>query len=243
MGKYKSIIIDDEPLAVELLIKHINILKKDIEVLNVYTSWSKAIEGLRTERDNCDILFMDISINGKNGIDLLKIFPDIKSEVIFITAYSDFALNAIKFSPCGYVLKPIDDVELALTLDKAITRIDAKRTEKRDLDTYQSERIGIFNNKGIDYVDVKDIIYFESINQYTKITTEKSEYISSYHLGKLSNITDKYPFFKVHRSYVINLKNILRYETSGIVIMSNKKEIPVSRSQRNYFLKIFDSIH
>ncbi|MGN6348928.1 MAG: LytR/AlgR family response regulator transcription factor [Flavipsychrobacter sp.] len=243
MKKYNAIIVDDEPQAIELLVRHVNMLQKNIEILSTYTSWSKALEGLRTKIEDCDILFLDISINGRSGIDLLKIFPDIKSEVIFITAYSDFALNAIKFSPCGYLLKPIDEVELVLTLDKAITRIETKRMAKCASDNHFEERVGIFNNKGIDYVDIQDIIYFESVNQYTKIMTQKSEYISSYHLGKFSNITDRYPFFKAHRSYVINLKNILRYETSGIVIMSNKKEIPISRSQRNVFLKIFDAIH
>jgi len=243
MRKYNAIIIDDELSAAELLVKHVDVLRKDINISNIFTSWSKALDGLRVERESCDILLLDISINGRNGIDLLKIFPDIKSEIVFITAHSDFALNAIKFSPCGYILKPVDDIELANSLDKATKRIDAQRMTKSTSDNHVEERVGIFNNKGIDYVDIKDIIYFESINQYTKIMTQKAEYISSYHLGKFSNVTDRYPFFKTHRSYVINLKNILRYETSGIVIMSNKKEIPVSRSQRNNFLQIFDAIH
>lgn len=241
MAKYSCIIIDDEPQAIEYLIRQINILNKNIEVLNTFTSWSNAIEGLKSQV--CDILFLDISIQDKNGIDLLKIVPNIKSEVIFVTAYSNFALDAIKFSPCGYILKPIDEVELSAILDKAIKQIDYKRTPRQIFDTHATEKVGIFNNRGIDYVDIEDIIYFESISQYTKIITRQSEFTSSYHLGKFSHITDKYPFYQVHRSYIINVKNILRYETSGIVIMSNKKEIPVSKPQRNGLLRIFDAIH
>jgi two-component system LytT family response regulator len=240
MAKYSSIIVDDEPQAIELLVEQIQTLQKGIEISNTYTTWSKAIEGLRSQE--CDILFLDISIHGKNGMDLLKIVPEIKSEVIFITAYSNYALNAIKFSPCGYILKPIDDMELAYALDKAINRVDSKKLVKLANESLHSEKVGIFNNKGIDYINTQDILYFESINQYTKIVTENAEFTSSYHLGKFSSITDRYPFYKVHRSYVINLKNILRYETSGIVIMSNKMEIPVSRSQRNDFLKIFNAV-
>jgi two-component system LytT family response regulator len=180
-------------------------------------------------------------------MDLLKLVPDIKSEVIFISAHSDFALNAIKFSPCGYILKPVDEIELSETLDKAIDRIEAKRLTRSSVAAQSTfslnEKLGIFNNKGIDYVDVKDIIYFESINQYTKIVTIHSEYTSSYHLAKFSNVTDQFPFYKVHRSFIINLKNILRYETTGIVIMTNKKEIPVARAQRNEFLKLFNASH
>jgi two-component system, LytTR family, response regulator len=240
MAKYSCIIVDDEPQAIDLLVEHLGMLNKNVVIVETFMSWTKAVEGLRSTK--CDILFLDISIHGKNGIDLLKIVPGIESEVIFVTAYSNYALNAIKFSPCGYILKPIDDVELAATLDKAIARIDNKRMAKQALEPQLAEKVGIFNNKGIDYVDVEDIIYFESINQYTRITTHKAEFTSSYHLGKFSQITDKYPFYKVHRSFIINLKNVLRYENTGVVIMSNKKEIPVSRSQRSEFMKIFDAI-
>ena len=241
MTKYNCIIIDDEPQAIELLIEHINLLNKNIEVLSTFTSWTKAIAGLRSME--CDILFLDISIHGKNGMDLLKLVPDLKSEIIFITAHSNFALNAIKFSPCGYILKPIDEIELATTLDKAIVKVEAKKGSRQFQESQMNERLGIFNNKGIDYVAINDIIYFESLNQYTKIVTLNTEYTSSYHLGKFSHVTDNYPFYKVHRSYVINLKNILRYENSGLVIMSNKKEIPVARTQRNDFVKMFNAIH
>ena len=240
MNKYSCIIIDDEWHAIELLKLLINMLNSNLEIINTYTSWSKAVEGLRSIE--CDILFLDISIEGKNGMDLLKLVPDLQSEVIFTTAYSDYAINAIKLSPCGYLLKPIDEIELGITIDKAISRLQQKRLAKQQAAPVV-EKVGIYNNKGIDYVDVKDIIYFESINQYTKVVTLETEFISSYHLGKFNNITDNYPFYKVHRSYVINLNYILRYETTGIVILSNKKEIPVSRNLRNDFLKIFDAAH
>jgi len=241
MAKYSCIIVDDEPQAVELLADQINTLHKGLEVRASFTSWTKAIEGLSTIE--CDIVFMDISIQGKNGMDILKIVPGLEAEVIFITAHSNYALNAIKFSPCGYLLKPIDEVELSLTVDKALARVDIKRLAKQAAESTLAQKVGIFNNKGIDYVDVQDIIYFESIKQYTKVITAKAEFTSSYHLGKFAHITDKQPFYKVHRSYVVNLRHVLRYETSGIVIMSNKKEIPVSRSQRNDFLKVFDGGH
>lgn len=240
MNKYSCIIIDDEWHAIELLKLLVNMLNSNLEIINTYTSWSKAVEGLRSIE--CDILFLDISIEGKNGMDLLKLVPDLQSEVIFTTAYSDYAINAIKLSPCGYLLKPIDEIELGITIDKAISRLQQKRLAKQQAAPVV-EKVGIYNNKGIDYVDVKDIIYFESINQYTKVVTLETEFISSYHLGKFNNITDNYPFYKVHRSYVINLNYILRYETTGIVILSNKKEIPVSRNLRNDFLKIFDAAH
>ncbi len=241
MTKYTCIIIDDETQAIELLAYHIKRLNKNIDILNTYTSWSKAIEGLRSQE--FDILFLDISIHNKNGMDLLKLVPNTRCEVIFITAHSNYALDAFQFSPSGYILKPIDEIALATTLDKAIERVQQRKSAMQLSEMQLTERVGIFNNKGIDYVDVHDIIYFEGLKQYTKVVTLKAEFTSSHHLGKFSHITCKHPFYKVHRSFVINLNHILRYETSGIVIMSNRKEIPVSRTSRNDFQKIFNTIH
>jgi len=72
------------------------------------------------------------------------------------------------------------------------------------------------------------------------IVTNKAEYVSSYQIGKYKDMVGGYPFFHAHRSYIINLNFILRYETSGLVIMTNKKEIPISRNVKNDFLKLFN---
>jgi len=124
-------IIDDEPKAIELLQDSISTLDKRVSVIATYTSWAEALEGMRTQE--CDIIFLDISIHGKNSMDLLRALPDLRSEIIFVTAYSDYALNAFNFFTSGYILKPVDEVELAITLNKAIERVrhrkQATRTE------------------------------------------------------------------------------------------------------------------
>src|SRR5690606_17583964 len=103
----RCVIIDDEPKAIELLKERIKILFPSLLVEHTFTDWKKGIEFLRA--NSADLLFLDVSMPQKSGIDFLRLFPDFTFQVIFITAHSEFALHAIKLSAIGYVLKPIDD--------------------------------------------------------------------------------------------------------------------------------------
>jgi len=134
--------------------------------------------------------------------------------------------------------------ELSEAIDRAIKRIETKRLAKQGKATtpVKSAKIGIPNNKGIDSISIDDILYLESINKCTRVVTAHGEYISSSNLGKFKELTDKYSFFQVHRSYIINLHRIVRYEMEGIVIMPDKKEIPVSKPIRHDFLMHFERI-
>ena len=240
-NNYTCIIVDDEQDAIELLIDRLGKLYKNIIINGTYSYWEDALAALRKE--NPDLLLMDISMPGKNSIELLKLLPGLESEIVFITAHENYAIDAFAFSTSGYILKPIDDAELSAAINKAIDRVHNKRLAKQNTgsSTLAKGKIGIPNNHGIDYISIDEILYLESTNKCTKIVTGKSEYISSTHLGRFKNLIDKHHFFQVHRSFIINLDCILRYESSGIVIMSNKKQIPVSRNIKNDFLKIFNS--
>ena len=239
-NKYSCIIIDDEPQASELLIDSLKILYPNIEVINTYTSSAAALNALRTTQ--CDLVMLDITMPGKNGLDLLKLAPDLKSEIIFITAHSEYALTAFKFSPTGYILKPIDDADIVQAVDKAIERIKYKKLAKQGTEINLSPKIGIPNNKGVDYVNVNDIIYFESVNKYTKVVLASKVFLSSYNLGKYKLLIEGHLFYQVHRSFIVNLNCISRYESTGVLIMSNKKEIPVSKNERENFLKIINTV-
>jgi two-component system LytT family response regulator len=237
-NSFSCIIIDDEQDAIELLTDRLAHLFKNILVIGTYTDWEKALDGLRTQ--NCDLLLLDISMPGKNAFELLRLVPNPDCEVIFVTAHENYALDAFAFSTSGYLLKPVDDVELSGAINKAMERIRNKRIARQNT-VPLNDKIGIPNNHGIDYININDILYLESTNKCTKLVTGKSEYISSQNLGKFLHLTESHSFFQVHRSYIINLNSIHRYESSGLVIMSNKKEIPVSRNVKNDFLKLFNS--
>lgn len=243
VSKYTCIIIDDETKAIKLLADQITALYKNIEIVGTFTSWEEALDALRA--NNFDILFLDISMPHKNGISLLKLVPELQSEIVFVTAYSDYALEAFNFSATGYILKPTTDQILTKVVDKAIERVDSRKIARQRNNHHISpllSKLGIPNNKGLDYVNFDDILYFEAITRYTKVVTKDSKILSSYSIGKFSELVAGLLFYMVHRSFIVNMKYIHRYESSGIVIMSNGAEIPVARNARENFFKLLDKV-
>ena len=238
-NSYTCMIVDDEQDAIEMLTYRLSYLFNNIHITATCAHWTDALAALRTRQ--FDLVFMDISMPGKNAIELLELVPGLDAEIIFVTAHDSYALEAFSFSASGYVLKPIDDAQLAKAVDKATVRIQNKRAASQHAPTpaHVSDKIGIPNNHGIDYVKVHDIIYLEATNKCTRIVTSQKEYVSSSYLGKFKPLVEPHSFFQVHRSYIVNLNSILRYESSGILIMSNKQEIPVARSIRQEFLERF----
>ncbi len=240
-NSFSCIIVDDEQDAVELLTDRIGRLFNNVIISKSCYDWTSALQCLKEK--SYDIIFMDINIPGKSGLDLLKLLPNIEGEIIFVTAHEHYALDAFSFSATGYVLKPINDEALYAAINKATGRIENKRlaTHPKSNNTSINSKIGIPNNHGIDYINISEILYLESTNKCTRIVTSKSVYTSTSNIGKFREIIDDESFFQIHRSFVINLNCILRYESTGVVVMTDKMEIPVSRNVKNEFLKIFNS--
>ncbi len=107
---------------------------------------------------------------------------------------------------------------------------------------YNPQKIGIPNNKGTDYLSTEEIIYLESVNGCTKVVTIHGDITSSYNLGRFKIVMEKYNFFQVHRSFIINLNHIRRYNTDGEILLSNGQEIPISRNVRDEFLLKFNKV-
>jgi two-component system, LytTR family, response regulator len=238
-NKFTCIIIDDEQDAVELLTGRIMMLCDNIEIAGTYNHWQDALNAMR--KNKCDLLFIDISMPGKSGFELLKLVPSLDAEIIFVTAHDNFALNAFAFSASGYILKPIDDSELLAAINKAVERLNNKFLAHggRVVAKRATDKIRIPNNHGIDYVNVSDIIYLESKNKCTVLVTQDYKYTSSSNIGSFKYLVDEHNFFQVHRSFIINLNCIHRYESSGLLIMQDKKEVPISRGSKHEFLKLF----
>lgn len=233
-------IIDDEPKSVELLKQRLNILFPNINVAGTCTAWQDGMDLLR--KTGVDFIFLDISMPEKSGIDFLKLFPDRDFDVIFTTAHAEYAIDAIRLSAIGYVLKPIDDTELVIAVKKVIEKRNNTHSAKNNDENTDNKtlKIGVPNVKGIDYITPSDVLYFESVNKYTKVVTKDYSIVSSYNIGEFKKIIDSKMFFQVHRSYVINMEHVKRYETSGTVVMDDDMHIPVSRNSKAEFLKTFD---
>jgi two-component system, LytTR family, response regulator len=145
----------------------------------------------------------------------------------------------------GYILKPVDDMELSFAVNKVIDKI--KKTnelsaKQNNVQINNTFKIGIPNIKGIDYLNADEILYFESVNKYTKVVTKEYSIMSSYNLGEFKKIVEEDVFFQVHRSYIVNLYKVKRYESAGVLIMDDNMQIPVSKTVRSEFLAMFNKI-
>lgn len=238
--KYNCIIVDDEPKAIQLLAESITGLYDNIEISGTYNTWKTALEALR--KKDADIVFMDISMPHKTGIDLLELVPQLKSEIIFVTAYTDYALSAFSYNTAGYVLKPVKDKALATAIDKALEKISYRQLATEKTTTAHAaaaQRIAIASNNGFDYFSTPGIILFEATSRYTKVVTQSATILSSYSIGKCKELLQAHTsFFQAHRSFIVNLDHIKRYERHGIIIMCNGSEVPLSKNLRNDFLKL-----
>lgn len=242
-NNYQYIIIDDEAKAIKMLDNAITRLYDNLELAGSYTEWEPALDALRS--NDADIAFVDISMPHKNGFSLLEMVPDLACEIIFVTAHEEYALKAFKYSPVGYVLKPVKDSSLQAAVDKAITHVQNKKIalgHLHDEVISKNNKLGIRNHNGVDYVNIDDILYFEASARYTKVVTKARGYMSSCNIGKFKKMVEGKAFYAVHRSFIVNTNHISRYESSGILIMEDGHEIPVSKNTREDFLNLFDRI-
>lgn len=235
-GIFTCIIIDDEPDAIELLAGQLELLFNNLEITGRYTKWEEALNALR--KTEPDIVFMDISMPGKNGMELLRLIPESESEIIFVTAHEEYALKAFEFATSGYLLKPVDDVELLRSVQKAMQRVQKKKQAVQA----QPVKIGIPDSKGVTYVNIADIQYLEAVNGYTKVVINNNVLLSSFNLRKFIMVIDDKSFFQVHRSFVVNLAAVSRYKSTGEIVMQDQREIPVAKSIRQEFLNLFNMV-
>lgn len=196
------------------------------------------------------LLFLDISMPLKNAFELLQEVSEKNFEIIFITAHSNYSLQAFRYSAIDYLLKPVQDDLFINAVQKAIARITEKNQNKR-LETLlhnfsiertnpDNMRICIPSVKGFSVVQVRDIIYLEAESSYTifhlfdgkKITASKT-------LSEYEEIIDTPAFLRIHKSYLVNLNFIKEYikGEGGHVILTNGQEIEVSRRKKDQFLK------
>jgi two-component system, LytTR family, response regulator len=231
MRNYTCIIIDDEARATSLLIDTISELYENIQVQGIYTHWKDAVKAMA--KNDYDILFLDISMPEKSGFDLLSFVPNINGQIIFVTAHPQYAIEAFNYPTAGYVLKPVEDTALNKALNNAIERID-KRSEYQYV---AQHKIAIPNQKGLSFVDQNDIVYLEAVAKNTKVKQKAKELISTQSFGMFKSMLGNYPFYQVHRSFIVNLNCIVRYEGIGLLIMNEGSTIPVAKNLREDFLQ------
>jgi two-component system, LytTR family, response regulator len=240
----KSVIVDDEPKCRENLQIVLQDFVSNVTVEALCGNIDDAIAAIH--RVKPDIVFLDIEMQQETGFDLLNKLDEINFEVIFITAYSEYAIKAIKFSAIDYLLKPIDIEELK----DAVLRVAQKREGRiskrlqilRDnlsASTKEKLRIGLPTAHGIIFTGIENILYCEASSNYTILyTADGKEYVASKTLKEYEDLLSEYNFFRIHHSYLVNIGAVKKYVKGdgGYVILKNDISLDVSKRKKVDFL-------
>ena len=243
---YKVLFVDDELSALNGLQQKVRRFYPSFEIIGAFQKPKEAIAFIIENPP--DILFLDIEMPNINGFELLNNIPENTAEVIFVTAYNQYALEAFKKNAVDYILKPIANDELQNAVDKTIKRLTYRKVGdvqenlakllKQNLS--KGSKIVIPTQKGMSFIPQEEVMHIEGDEGYTKIhLTDGAQILSSYNLGKFEKIlVDR--FFKCHRSHIVNLDFVRGFENEGYILLQNYKRVPISRANKKLFLEFFD---
>ncbi|MCT4699435.1 LytR/AlgR family response regulator transcription factor [Tenacibaculum haliotis] len=243
----KAILVDDEEKALEGLLLKVKQFFPEIEILKAFQNPQEAVNFINT--NTLDILFLDVEMPVINGFDVLSLIKKPNFEIIFVTAYNNYAVEAFQHCAIGYILKPIDNDELKTTIQNAIKGVNQKKALHKNETllnrlintTSNANKLIIPTNKGLLFVPYNEILHIEGYEGYTKIhTINTSEIISSYNIGKYEKILND-NFYKCHKSHIINLQKVRAFENEGYILLDNKKRVPVSKTKRKEFIDLFST--
>lgn len=244
----KAIIIEDEKRAQIYLKGVINQVAPEIEVVAICDDLPSGVLAIRKFQP--EIVFLDIEMPKYNGLEIVNFFgkDEIQFNIIFTTAYNQYAIQAFKTSALDYLLKPIDPEELKETIE---------RYKQKQLNTFHklqvaklrlshTEKIAIPDGNNLIMIEVNEILYLKADSNYTDIhLTNGKKYTTSRILKNFEETLSSYSqFFRCHKSYIVNILHTLKFSKAngGTVILKNDVEIPISIEKIDTFLKAFKKI-
>ena len=238
----KAIIIDDEPDARENLQNLLNKYCDQVDVIDTADSSTTGIEKIK--KHNPDLIFLDIQMPNGGGLELLETIDPINFEVVFVTAFDEYAIKAIKFSALDYILKPVDIEELKTAVSNAEARINDKQSDERirlflENQRTQPKKIALSTFEGMVFVAIEEIIRCEASDSYTKFILKNEDPIMiSGSLKEYESMLSDANFFRVHQSHLINMDYVKKYVkgSGGHVVMIDDSHIGIARSKKQDFL-------
>ena len=246
--KLKGVIVDDDKKSSELIY---NIITSHFSEIELKTAHNVASGIKLINTFNPDIAFLDIDMPDGTGFDILKNIFNINFKIIFITGHEEHAVKAIKYSALDYILKPVIANELVKSVKNAVTQIN-KTNEQIKIETLlqnitqkKNKKIILNTSDNIYILDTDDIIYCKSDNNYTIFhTTDNKRITTSKTLKEYENILPEEFFVRVHRSFIVNSKQISKIskKNSGTIIMKDNSEIPYSVKKKDQLLSVLKNL-
>jgi two-component system LytT family response regulator len=242
----KAILIDDELSSLQNLQQKLQEFCPAVKVIAIAQRPEDAI--LIINQHKPDVVFLDIEMPRMNGFKILEELKNIDFEIIFITAYNHYAIDAIRISAFDYLVKPVAIKELQTAVERLFNATQKKSNEKLDVlrksmsdSKTQEQKIAIPTNDGIEFLQIKNIIRIESSSNYSKLILNNGQTILVTKLLKdFEEMLLPYRFYRIHNSHLINLSYISKYirGDGGQLVMQNGDTVDVSRRKKEEFLKI-----
>ncbi len=239
----KAVIVDDEPKAIQSLIWELSNFDSEIEVVKTFTSPEEAIDYL--DNSELDCLFLDIQMPTMDGFQFLGKLSNKDFAVVITTAYNEFAIKALKHDAIDYLLKPIDSDDLEETIKKvkkySSRLFNSNKIEEALVDfnaKFNKKKITINTDGKLIFLEADDILYVESDGNYcTIMLVSGPKIVITKKLKEMSALLPENQFFRIHNSYIINLKKIKEFiKSEGYVVMESNDKIPVARQRKSEFL-------
>jgi two-component system LytT family response regulator len=242
----RAILVDDEPDGIRTLKKMLEIHCPQVDIAATCANADTAKRELEDIKP--DLVFLDIQMPGKSGLELLEELPVKDFEVIFVTAHNEYMLKALQYSAADYLLKPVDEDRLIEAVQRVEKRLEEDKKEDRtetllhnlsNAGMPSEMRLCLPTMKGFIILKLEDIIYCEAERSYTVFHLEGNKSVTvSKPLLDYDHLLKDTSFLRIHKSYLINLHHVKEYQRGegGTVIMSNNAEIEVSRRKKEQFL-------
>ena len=244
-----AIIIDDEPKCVRSLESDLKECCPEVQIVATCKGGKEGIKAIN--KFNPDVVFLDIDMPFINGFDLLEMVPNIDFEVIFTTAYDQYALRAFQISAVDYLLKPVQQDKLKQAVQKAQMLRERGNAHKQinfliqqlhDLETNNVNRIALPTFEGLEFIMLEDILYCQSDGAYSYVHfTDGTKLYIAKTLRYLEEILCEFNFFRIHNSYIVNLDYVKKYSKTdgGTLVLKGGIRVKVSRSRKEELLSLF----
>lgn len=239
----KALIIDDESKARNVLNHYLQKLVPEISEIKQADSVSKALSILETYRP--DMVFLDVEMPHQNGFDFLMAQKQLTYDIVFTTAYNQYAIQAIRFSALDYLLKPVDPDDLRIAVDRHLTKVKQKfheqkqqlydnlvqNIEKKDVRDF---RLAVPTSSGVHFFTLDEILRLEADKNYTSIhLIGRRPFVSSKTLKHFDEMLGEFNFIRTHKSHLVNPRHITQVtHNSQYVLLTDGSRIEVSRRKK-----------
>jgi len=236
----KTLIVEDELYIRKGLISMVQSLNKEIDIIGECESVKDAVSV--TNACKPDLIFLDINLTDGNAFDFLEQTEELTFKIIFITAYEQYALQALKNGAVDYILKPVDIDELEAAIDKAISLEPAVQKEqlqivKNQMIDNQKDKLVLRLQEGYQVIDFKSLIYCKSDKGYTSFFLSNGKsYMASKPIKEFEGQLPVKKFIRTHQSYIVNMDYVDKYDKNGYIFLKSGEKIPVATRRKDEFV-------